>query len=645
MMTAPAFLSVTTGSVVMANARTYRVTHLLDSATLLAKDVDTGEVNRLHAHELQPLHDENVVGSVEDGDDTDVAKGKDLAAFEDEDWKVARQRFAAIRPLLEDPFRTRHKAEAIATDNGVHVATLYQWLKEYQDAGHISALIPAPRGRKRGTRGLEKKLEVIINGAIEDLYLSRQRYKPGDVIAAVQAQCKQAGLTPPHPNTVRNRIREISMREALRRRGLRDKARDTYTPLRGAFPNADFPLAVVQVDHTPADIIVVDEEHRLALGRPWMTLAIDVFSRMIVGVAVSMEKPSAVSVGLCVANAILPKNDYLAQLELGLEWPVWGKMRVLHTDNAKEFRGKMLRRACEQYGIDLHLRPVKLPHYGGHIERYMGTAANEIRKLPGATFSNTRQRHGYNSEKESALTLREFEQYLVEFIVGVYHQRPHSELKMPPLRKWQLGILGDSSQPGLGMPPIPTDPMRLKLDFLPLYSRSVQRYGIQLDGINYYHEVLNPWIGAKDPKNASRARTFIVRRDPRDISRIYFFDPESEIYYTVPYRDPTHPAISVWELREASRRIREEGLRHVNEDVIFETIDRMRERVEQAVKKTKQARRQKTRIATTQKLAHAPDIDPIKSPDPLSTVEPASIDAVDDNDIFSQPIEPFDDDA
>jgi putative transposase len=34
-------------------------------------------------------------------------------------------------------------------------------------------------------------------------------------------------------------------------------------------------------------------------------------------------------------------------------------------DNAKEFHGEMLRRACEQYGIALEYRPVAQPHLGG----------------------------------------------------------------------------------------------------------------------------------------------------------------------------------------------------------------------------------------------------------------------------------------
>ena len=52
------------------------------------------------------------------------------------------------------------------------------------------------------------------------------------------------------------------------------------------------------MEHTPVDLIVVDDRHRLPIGRPYLTAAIDVFSRCVVGVVVTLEAPSALSVGL-----------------------------------------------------------------------------------------------------------------------------------------------------------------------------------------------------------------------------------------------------------------------------------------------------------------------------------------------------------
>jgi putative transposase len=431
----------------------------------------------------------------------------------------------------------------------------------------------------------------------------------------------------------------------MRKRGLRDKARNQFEPIKGEFPGAEFPLAVVQIDHTEANVIVVEEETRLPMGRPWITLAIDVFTRMVVGVFVSMEKPSAVAAGMCLAMGILPKNEYLASLEVPGEWPVWGKMRSVHADNAREFRGAMLEKACETYAIDLQWRPVKLPHYGGHIERLMGTASTELRKLPGATFASPKEREGYDSEKESALTLHEFERDLVDFIVNIYHQRKHAELDVPPRKLWELGILGDSLHKGIGVPAIPSDPSRVRLDFLPFVTRSVQRYGLLIDDICYYHEVLNGWINAMDIDIPSQKRQFIVRRDPRDISVVYFFDPETKQYYAIPYRNPAHPPISLWELKAVQARLREEGRKAVDEDTIFDAVERRRARIQESIVKTKAARRQQHRAAVTQKMAAKQNgggsVQSTNAGTTLPVITQETNTSVDD--IFSQDIAPFED--
>ena len=271
-------------------------------------------------------------------------------------------------------------------------------------------------------------------------------------------------------------------------------------------------------------------------------------------------------------------------------------MGIVHVDNAKEFKGSVLQRACDDHGVDLQWRPVKLPHFGGTIERLMGTMANEIRKLPGTTFSNITQRKGYDSEANAALTLPEFEKYLADFIVNVYHQRLHSQLGTSPLKKWECGVMGDDESPGTGIMPVPTDPLRIRLDFMPYYERSVQQYGVQIDGITYYASVIDPYVNAPDPNNPKAKRIFLIRRDPRDISKVYFLDPADNRYVELPYRNIGHPAMSAWELKAVQQTLKAKGKSEINEHTIFEALERMRAHVADAKQKTKSARRQATRI-------------------------------------------------
>jgi len=59
---------------------------------------------------------------------------------------------------------------------------------------------------------------------------------------------------------------------------------------------------------------------------------------MIYGFYITLEAPSFFSVGQCLLNAILPKDDLLKRHNIGGEYPVYGLPRVIHMDNAKEFR-------------------------------------------------------------------------------------------------------------------------------------------------------------------------------------------------------------------------------------------------------------------------------------------------------------------
>ncbi|MER8900034.1 hypothetical protein NKI35_30710 [Mesorhizobium sp. M0676] len=56
------------------------------------------------------------------------------------------------------------------------------------------------------------------------------------------------------------------------------------------------------------DVFVVDEETRLPLGRPWVTVALDIFSRMVTGLYLTMEAPSRLSTSLCILHSVFDKT-------------------------------------------------------------------------------------------------------------------------------------------------------------------------------------------------------------------------------------------------------------------------------------------------------------------------------------------------
>jgi putative transposase len=343
------------------------------------------------------------------------------------------------------------------------------------------------------------------------------------------------------------------------------------------------------------DIMLVDTEHRLRLGRPWITLAIDIFSRMIAGFYVSLDSPGYFGTGQCIANAILSKEQILHRYKLKSKWPVSGFPTMLHMDNAREFRGNNIEMVCKEYGMTVVWRPVSRPNFGGHIERLVRTLNEDIHTLQGTTFSNTGQRGKYDSEGNAIMTLDEFEEWIAVLIVDKYHNSIHSELGKTPLKRYEEGIFGSDEMPPRGriVRVEKEDTDRIRINLLPAEERTIQRYGIVIDGITYYSEVLNYFIGMKKGRES---KTFLIRRDPRDTGHVYFYDPEKKQYYTIPIRDRRKPSgISIWEYRAAKRHLEAQNKKDYNEDDVFDAIDRMKQIEEESKRKTLVARKNSER--------------------------------------------------
>lgn len=569
------------GSVVQKNNSIFKIVQILDFHSVIGADLHSGRTSLLRIAELKPVKN-------------DSSEHIEIAEIADEDWLIAQKRYAAISPLADRLTIGREDAEARAQEVGINVATLYRWLKRFNTTESVISLIPQKRGWKQGNRRIAPETEEIIQSVIEEYYLTRQRPSAKKTVTEVLRRCHEKEVETPSHTTIRARISEISERDRLRARGYREKAINRFTPVPGSFPNADYPLSVIQIDHTPADVILVDDIHRLPIGRPWITLAIDVYSRMITGFYLSFDHPSETSVAMCVASSMLPKEEWLLMNNIDVEWPVWGIPKMIHVDNGPDFQSDGFKNSCLAYAINLEFRPVRQPRYGGHIERLLGTLLREIHDLPGTTFSSIKEREGYNSDKEAIMTLSEFETWLMTLICKIYHQRIHSGIGMSPLKKWELGIFGNSSEPGVGMPIRPADRLSVLLDFLPSFYRTVQTFGVTIDGLNYYAEALRPWINSREPKTNNK-RKLLFRRDPRDISTLWFFDPDLKQYYKVPFADQSLPAISIWELIQAKDRLKKEGLTRTNEHEIFRAITELREQVDQAKQKSRKARRQAQR--------------------------------------------------
>lgn len=546
-----------------------------------------------------------------------------------EDLEIARQRLTAIEPVLElmnkpvKEDKLKNVYQEISASTGNSIPTLYRWVSSYTARRLLSDL--APKRRKRHKRTLDTKSEDVIQDTIK-LYLTDRRPSIKAIHKKIAQQCRELGVAVPHINTLRRRIKELPPREIVAGRFGEKAAREENEQIHGQYPGADYPLAFVQIDHTLLDIQAVSAKDRMPIGRVWLTLAIDVYSRIVVGFYITIEAPSAFSTCMCIRHAVLPKENFLLALGIKGEWPVWGFMRNLHADNGPDFRSEVYKANLQQYGCWPVWRKMAHPNYGGHIERLIGTLNKEFHDLPGTTFSNSQERANYDSEGNAVFTIDELEQVVAHWVVNIYHNRLHQGLGCTPLEKWEAGVLGTDGSPGVGLQDRIEDPERVAIDLLPFAERTVQRDGISWDSITYISEALVPWIKTEDGRST---RKFKVRRDPRDISCIWFLDPKSGVYHRIPEETRQMKPISIWDHRLARRMAAARGGRTAS---TFDTLDahrdleRMIHAAEEKTMTAKVARKSARRRAERQRRNQKTLGDEVyvkKTAEPVSTTKKA----------------------
>ncbi len=494
----------------------------------------------------------------------------------DAQWDEAHRRATAIRQFLRNRTDSPRVSEVLdlAGELGVSKATAYRLVKAFRGGGTVLSLVDRKRGRPEGHSTLDQKREEIIRTTIDAFFLTPNRPTVSRLVREVGSNCIAANLKPPHRRTVVARLESIDLQKRARLRG-ESKIAKSAEAVPGSF-GASRPLEVVQIDHTRADIFVVDEETRQPIGRPWLTLAMDVCSRMVTGFYVTMDAPSRLSTSLCLLHSVFDKTAWLREREIEEAWPVAGLPDTLHVDNGADFRSRAFKRGCQDAGIAIEWRPPGEPQFGGHIERLIGTQMGKLHLLPGTTFSNPQERGEYDSKRHSALTLRELERFVALDIIGSYHQSIHRGLGRPPIAVWR-------DHEGEIPLRLPNDRRRFWLTFLPEEERTLRPTGIHLFGLRYWSPALSADVGRSN-------RRLLVKYDPRDMARVFVRRPSGN-FVEARYADVTLPSITLHEALTARRTLLAKGRREVDPRVIVRTAIAQRELVDAAIRKTTTARR------------------------------------------------------
>ncbi len=262
--------------------------------------------------------------------------------------------------------------------------------------------------------------------------------------------------------------------------------------------------------------MVLDDRTGLPLGRPFVTACIDDYSRCILGIFISFEPPSYLTVARCLRDAFLPKTWLQERYsKVSHSWDAHGVMRELVVDNGAEFHSDSLEAACWSLGIEIHYAPRKTGWFKAKIERFLGSMNRGIAHgTPGTTFSNIFEKDEYDPSKHAVIRLSVLQEMIRIWVVDYYHQKPHRTLGAPPALMWASSIRPEDIL-------VPDDPARLDAILGRAEGRVLSHRGIELDGLFYN----SPELTGLRMRHGDRLDVEI-RIDDSDIGKIIVLAPD-----------------------------------------------------------------------------------------------------------------------
>jgi putative transposase len=318
-----------------------------------------------------------------------------LSTASEDDLKVANHRFEVVRHHLNGEL----PPEAVP----VPERTLRLWVANYKEAqerhgsGYMGLI---PRTSQRGNRGskLPEESRALLNQYIEQDYETIKQKTRFATWAMLRRACEEKGIVVPSYVTFCLAVRERPVFEnVLKRQGRR--AAYTHEPfywqLETTTPrHGDRPFEIGHIDHTELDVELVCSGTGRVLGRPWMTLLIDAFSRRCLALDLSFDAPSHRSC-MMILRACVQRHGRLPQ--------------ILVVDGGPEFQSTYFEALLARYECIKKTRPPAKGRFGSLVERAFGTTNTQfIHNLQGNTQITRNMRQvtkGVNPREHATWTL------------------------------------------------------------------------------------------------------------------------------------------------------------------------------------------------------------------------------------------------
>jgi len=390
-----------------------------------------------------------------------VTAGRQLSDFSEPTQKHSLRSRTYITRLLQDgPISIDRsgiideRIYAIATqlndEKPPHRTTIFRWHKKHlASAGDRIAAIC--QFEKRGGKGKCRagKEEIIIQDRlIEELYLKERGASVDDLAMQMDLICRRENqwridankLQPRSSSSFLRRIKQLEPFDVMAARRGVTEARRCFR-FNGDVPDTMYPLEIVEIDHTPIDLFVIDANKGIPLGRPTLTMACCRHTKMPWGMHIGFDDCSTEAVIGCIENGIKPKT-YVRDLFPKIQgtWPVFGIPNELRCDNGQEFHSKTLKIIAAELGFELAYCPKRQPNWKGSIESFLKTFNYQfIHKLPGTSLAKYYKRKDYDPLKAAVVDFSELNRIVHLWLIDIYMNCFHRGLGCTPIEAWKRG--------------------------------------------------------------------------------------------------------------------------------------------------------------------------------------------------------------
>jgi len=410
-------------------------------------------------------------------------------------------------------------------------STVMNWFRKFDQAQQAPQALVTGHAQRARTSKLHPEMDRLVNESLRKHYLTRDRFSMRHTLAMVRAQAKplvvQGTLSEEDTqislSTLSRRVQKMDRYRVIEAREGAARARMvTRTTMDGTV--AQYPLDVVEVDHTPLNWVVICDRTGLPLGRPLLTVMIDAYSGYVLGFYVSFYGAGLSSVSGVVRCALMPKADMVASVKLEHQWISEGIPDTVKLDNGLEFHSPVFQRMGWELGSHFTYCRVRTPWLKPHVERFFGSLDN-LTLARGRVHKRVANVVNMNPDQDAAIMFSAFVRGLVMYIVDEHPFQVNERKLKRPHDLMQEGLLS--------VPParFPHDLQSLRMVSALSKQLTVHQGGVELHGL--------PFGGAEllSMRKAlgQRFKTWI-KWDPDDMSQVWVQEPRSQHWVASPCR-------------------------------------------------------------------------------------------------------------